>query len=148
MESITMRTADNATRGDGPRTTASNKSGCLKMQAAPPAESMILSAPPAESVILSAHAESIILSAGGAKQQSTKSCNGKFGKDGGGRCDSGGSDGFDIGSGDNNCSDDSNGNSNVDGDSGDGDSGNNNPAECIMLSAQHTLRVSYSQCHL
>jgi hypothetical protein len=34
-------------------------------------ESMILSALPAKSMILSAHAESIILSAGGTKQQST-----------------------------------------------------------------------------
>jgi hypothetical protein len=35
---------------------------------------MILSAPPAESMILSACAESMILSAGGAIQQSTISC--------------------------------------------------------------------------
>jgi hypothetical protein len=46
--------------------------------------SIILSAQPAESMI-SARTESIILSAGGAKQQSTKSCNGKCGDNGGGR---------------------------------------------------------------
>ncbi len=65
-----------------------------------------ISAHPAERMILSAHAESIILSAGGAKQQSTKSSSGKCGNDGGGRGDSGGEVGFDVGSGDNDCSDD------------------------------------------
>ncbi len=96
---------------------------------------MILSAPPTEIMILSARTESIILSAGGAKQQSTISCSGKGGNNGGNRGDSGGSNGFDIGSGDEDCSDDSIGDSIVD-----GDSSNNIHAESIML--------SYSQHHL
>jgi hypothetical protein len=75
-------------------------------------------------MILSAHAESIILSAGGTKQQSTKSCSRKCGDDGGGRGNSGGGNEFDVGSGDDNCSDDSNGDGNGDPDSGDGDSSN------------------------
>jgi hypothetical protein len=70
-------------------------------------QSMTLSLPPTESMILSAHAEDITLSAGSAKQQSTESCSGKCGNNGGGRGDSGGSNEFDIGSGDNNCSDNS-----------------------------------------
>jgi hypothetical protein len=40
---------------------------------APPSESMILLVPPAESMILPAHTKNIILSVGGAKQQSTNS---------------------------------------------------------------------------
>ncbi len=88
----------------------------------------------AESIILSARVESIILSVGGAKEQSTKSCNGNCGDDGGGRGDSGGDDRFDIGSGDD-CSEDSNGDGNVDSDSGDGDSSYDDRAESIMLSA-------------
>jgi hypothetical protein len=87
---------------------------------------ILLSGLPAESMILSAWAESIILSAGSPKQQSTKSCNGKCSNDGGGRSNSGGSDGFDVGSGDDDCSDNSNGDDNGDGDSSDGDSGNYN----------------------
>ncbi len=71
---------------------------------APPTKSMILSALLAESMILSACAESIILSAGSAKQQPTKSCSRKFGNNGGVRGNSGGGDGFDIGSGNNDCS--------------------------------------------
>jgi hypothetical protein len=74
-------------------------------------------------MILSAHAESIILSVGGAKQQSTKSCSGKCGNDGGGRCNSGGGDGSNC---DNDCSDDSTSDGDGDGDSGNGDSGGNN----------------------
>jgi hypothetical protein len=100
------------------------------------AESMVLSAPPAESMILSAPpAESIIISAGGTKQQSTKSCSGKCGDDGGGRGDSDGSDRFDVSSGNDDCIDNSNGKGNVDGDSCHVDSGNNNCGESIMLSA-------------
>ncbi len=76
-------------------------------------------------MILSVRAESIILSAGGAKQQSTKSCSRKGSEDSGGRGDSGGSNRFDIGSGDDNCSDASNGDGDGDGDSSNGDSGNN-----------------------
>jgi hypothetical protein len=64
----------------------------------------------------SQQAESIILSAGNAKQQSTKTCSVKCGDNGGGRDDSGGGDGFVVGSRDRNCSDDSNSNCNVDGD--------------------------------
>ncbi len=79
----------------------------------------------AESIILSLHAESIILSAGGAKQQSTISCSGKCGNDGSSRGNSGGGNGFDVDSGNNNCSDDRNSNSDGDGDSGDGDSCDN-----------------------
>jgi hypothetical protein len=67
---------------------------------------ILISALPIERMILSACAESIILSADGAKQQSTKSCSGKCGKDGGGRGDSGDGDRFDVGSGNANCSDD------------------------------------------
>jgi hypothetical protein len=44
------------------------------------------------------------------KQQSTKSCSGKIGNDGSGRGVSDGSDGFDVCSGDNDGSGDSNGN--------------------------------------
>ncbi len=67
---------------------------------------ILIFAPPAERMILSVHAESIIFSAGGAKQQSTKSCNGKFGDNGSGRGNSGGGDGFHIGSSDGDSSDD------------------------------------------
>jgi hypothetical protein len=70
---------------------------------------------------------------GSAKQQSTKSCSGKYGNDGGGNE-------FDVGSGDNDCSD----NSNSD---GDGDSGDDDHAESIMLSVG-SAEVSYSQRHL
>jgi hypothetical protein len=100
-------------------------------------------------MILSARAESIILSAGGAKQQSTISCSGKCGDNCGIRGNSGGGNGFEVGSSDNDCSDISNGNSDVDSDSSD-----NDRAESIMLSAGYSqpqqaskaaLRVSYSQ---
>ena len=95
----------------------------------------------AESILLSAGgAESIILSSGGAKQQSTKSCSGKPSNKGGGRGDSGGGNRFDIGSGVDGCSD----NSNSD---GDGDSGDDDHAESIMLSVG-SAEVSYSQRHL
>jgi hypothetical protein len=100
-----------------------------------PAESMILSVPPAKSTILSVHAESIILSVGGTKQQSTKSCSGKFSNNGGGRGNSGGGKGFDIGSGDANCSDDRNSNGNFEHDSSNVDSGDDDHAKSIMLSA-------------
>ncbi len=121
-----------------------------------PAESMILSPPPAESIIHSVHAESIILSAGGTKEQSIKSCSGNCGNNGGGRGDSGGGDRFDVGSGGDDCSDDSNNNGNIDGDSGDGDSGNDDCAVAcsqraalrVLYSQQATLRVSYSQHRL
>jgi hypothetical protein len=102
-----------------------------------PAESIILSAPPAEGIIISAHAEtiilsaiaeSIILSAGSAKQQSTKSCSGKCGDDGVGRGDSVVGDGFNVGSGNDNCSDDSNSNGDVDDDSSD-----DNRAKSIII---------------
>jgi hypothetical protein len=66
---------------------------------------ILISAPPAERMILSACAESIILSTSCNKQQSTKSCNKKCGYDGSSRNDSGVGDGFDIGSGYNDCSD-------------------------------------------
>jgi hypothetical protein len=79
---------------------------------------ILISVPPTKRMILSACTESIILSAGGAKQQSTKSCSRKCGKDGSSRGNSGGGNGFDLGSGNNNCSDDSNGNGDGDGDSG------------------------------
>jgi hypothetical protein len=105
---------------------------------------MILSAPPAESMILSAHAESIILSAGRAKQQSTKSCNRKCGNNDSSRGDRAGSDGFDVGSNKDDCSDDSNGNGNVDGGNGNGDSGDNNRSENIMLSAGGTESIILS----
>jgi hypothetical protein len=73
------------------------------------AESMILiSAPPAERMILLVHAESIILSAGSAKQQSTISCSRKCGNNSSGRGNSGSGDGFDDGSSNNGYSDDSN----------------------------------------
>jgi hypothetical protein len=83
---------------------------------------------PADSIILSACADSIILSAGGTKQQLTKSCSRKCGNDGGGRDDSCCGDGFDVGSRGDNCSNNSNSNSNCngDGDSIDSDSGNDN----------------------
>ncbi len=42
---------------------------------------------------------------------------------------------FDVGSSKDDCSDNSNGAGYVDGDSGNGDSGNNNCAKCIILSA-------------
>jgi hypothetical protein len=74
---------------------------------------MIPSAPPAESMIPSACAESIILSARSAKQQSTKSCSRKCGNNGGGRGDSGSGKGFDLGRGSDNCRNDSNGDGNV-----------------------------------
>jgi hypothetical protein len=96
---------------------------------------MILSLSPAASVILSTDAESMILSAGSAKQQSAKSCSGKCGDNGGGRGSSGGGKRFDLGSGDNDYSDDSNGNGDVDGDRGNGDSGKDDCAKSIMLSA-------------
>ncbi len=67
---------------------------------------ILISVPPAERMILSACTESIILSAGGAKQKSTKSLSGKCGNDHGGRGNSGGGNGFDVGSGNNDCSDD------------------------------------------
>jgi hypothetical protein len=67
-------------------------------------------------MILSACTESIILSVGGAKQQSTKSCSRRCGNTGGRRGNSGSGDRFDVGSGDDNWSDDSNSNGNVDGD--------------------------------
>jgi hypothetical protein len=67
---------------------------------------ILISVPLAERMILSAGAESIILSASSAKQQSTKSCTRKCGDNGGSRGKSGGGDGFDVGSGNNNCSDD------------------------------------------
>jgi hypothetical protein len=51
---------------------------------------ILISAPPAERMILSAPAESIILSAGSAKQQSTKSCSRKCGGNGSGRGNNGG----------------------------------------------------------
>ncbi len=76
--------------------------------------------------MLSVRAESIILSEGSAKQQSTKCCSRKFGDNGSGRGDSGdsgGGDRFDVGSGNNICSDNSNGNGNGDDDSGNGYSG-------------------------
>ncbi len=101
------------------------------------AESIILSAPPAESMILSARTESSTLSVGSAKLQSTKSCSGKCG-------DNGGSNRFDIGSGNNNCSDDSNGDGDIDSDSGNGDSGNNKRAESIMLSMGGTESIILS----
>jgi hypothetical protein len=66
---------------------------------------ILISAPTTERMILSACAESIILSAGGAKQQPSKSCSGKCGNDGGSTDDSGSGDGFDIISGNNDCSD-------------------------------------------
>jgi hypothetical protein len=75
-------------------------------------------------MILSACAESIILSADSAKQQSTifsKKCS----NDHSGRGDSGGGNRFDIGSGDNDCSDNSNCTRDGDSDNGNGDSGNN-----------------------
>ncbi len=68
-----------------------------------------ISAPPKERMILSAHAESIITSAGGAKQQSTKSCRGKCSNNGSGRGNSGSGNKFDVGSGDD-CSDNSSSN--------------------------------------
>jgi hypothetical protein len=86
---------------------------------------ILISAPPSESLITSDCAESIKLSAGGSKQQSTKSCSRKCGVDGSGRGNSGSGDRFDVGSSNGNCSDYSNGNGDGDGDSGDGDSGNN-----------------------
>ncbi len=104
---------------------------------------MMLSAPPTESMILSACTESIILSAGGAKQQSTISCSKKIGNDGGGRGDSSGGNGFNIGSGNNDCSDGSNGDSNVD-----GDSSNNDRAENIMLSEGGTKSIILSALSL
>ncbi len=117
---------------------------------APPAESMIpLSVPPAESMILSAPpSESMILSAGGAKQQSTKSCSIKCGDDGD---NSGGGNGLNVDSGNDNCGDNSNGNVDID-----GDSSNDGRAESIMQSAGGTesitlsapLRESSSQCCL
>jgi hypothetical protein len=82
---------------------------------------ILISELPAESMILSASAGSIIFSAGDAKQQSTKSCSGKCGDNGGGRGESSSGNGFDVGSGKDDCSEDSNG----DGD-GDGDSSNDN----------------------
>jgi hypothetical protein len=85
---------------------------------------LFISALPTESLILSARAESILLSACSAKQQSTKSYSGKCSKDGGGRGNRGGGDRFDNGSSGNNCSDNSNRVGNGDGDSGNGDSGN------------------------
>ncbi len=57
---------------------------------------ILISALLAESMILSVHAESIEFSAGGAKQQSTKSCSRKCGDDGSGRGNSGSGNGFDI----------------------------------------------------
>jgi hypothetical protein len=55
------------------------------------------------------------------------------GDSGGGRGDSGGGDGFVTGRGDDDCRDDINGDGGVDGDSGNGDSGDHNRAESIML---------------
>ncbi len=75
-------------------------------------------------------AESIILSAGSTKQQSTISCSGKCCKNGSGRGNSDGSRGFDVGSSDYDCSEDSNGNGNVA-----GNSSNEDRTESIMLSA-------------
>jgi hypothetical protein len=96
---------------------------------------MMLSAPPAERLILSVRAETIILSAGGAKQQSTKSCSGTCGNNGGGRGNSDGGNRFNVCSGNDNCSVDSNSDGDIDGASGNGDSGNNDRAESIMLTA-------------
>ncbi len=67
---------------------------------------IVISAPPAERMILSVCTESIILSAGSAEQQSTKSCSGNYSNDGSSRGDSGGGGRFDVGSGNNNCSGD------------------------------------------
>ncbi len=53
--------------------------------------------------------------------------------------DSGGGNGFDVGRGNNDCSDNSNGNGNVDGDSGKDDSGNNNPAGGAESKEYHIL---------
>ncbi len=92
---------------------------------------ILISVLPTENMILSACAESIILSAGSAKQQSTKSCSGKCGANGSGRGDSGSGDST---SSNDNCSDDTNGNGNGDGNSGDGDSGNGN-SNSVTLSA-------------
>jgi hypothetical protein len=105
---------------------------------------MILSVMPAVSVILSARAESMTFSAGGAKQLSTKSCSGKRGDNGGGRGNSGGGGRFNIGSGNKDCSDNSNGNGNVDGVSGNGDSNNDNRAESILLSVGGAIIPSKS----
>jgi hypothetical protein len=77
----------------------------------------------------------MILSAGGAKEQSTKSCRGKCGKDDISRGDSGGGNKIDTCSGNNNCNDNSNGNGDGDGDSSNGDSRDKDHAESIMLSA-------------
>jgi hypothetical protein len=86
---------------------------------------ILISTPPTDSMMLSACTESITLSAGGAKQQSTKSCSRKCGNNGSGVGNSGGGDRFDIGSGKDDCSDNSNGNGDGNGDSGDGYSGDN-----------------------
>jgi hypothetical protein len=85
---------------------------------------ILISAPSAESMMLSAHAESIIISAGSTKQQSTKSCHGKCNNDGGGIGDSGGGNRFDVGSSNDNCSDDSIGDGDGDSDGGNGYSSN------------------------
>jgi hypothetical protein len=87
---------------------------------------ILISAPPAENMILSAHTESVILSVGSAKKQSTKSCSRNCGNNGGSSGDSGGGNRFDVGSSKDNCSYNSNGNGDGDGDSGDSDSRNNN----------------------
>jgi hypothetical protein len=72
----------------------------------------------------------MMLSAGRARQQSTKSCSRNCGNNGSSRGYIGSGDGFDVGSGNNSCSDNSNSHSNVDGESND-----DNHAESIMLTA-------------
>jgi hypothetical protein len=80
-----------------------------------------------------------ILSAGSAKQQSAKSCTEKCGNDGGSRGNSGGGKGFDVSSDNDDCSDKSNGNNDIDSDSGNGDH-----AEIIMLTVGGTESIIFS----
>jgi hypothetical protein len=65
----------------------------------------------------------LLISAVGAKQQTTKSCSRKYSKDGGGRGDSGGGEGSDVGSGNDDCSGNSNSNGDIDGDNSNDDIG-------------------------
>jgi hypothetical protein len=94
-------------------------------------------------MMLSARAESIILSAGSTKQQSTKNCSRKC--NGGGRSDSGGGNRFDVGIIKDDCRDNSNGDGNSDGDSSNGYSSNDDSNSNSGSSASNSGRKNNNQ---